>query len=454
MKVLSNWIESLTQIQTHERLPTLLSFLIVFTLMAAYFVLRPVRDAMASDWSDLEVSWLWNLQLALSIGLVALYSLAVSRLPLRRIVPGFYTLFAFSFMGFWLATPLVSNATLLEKAFYLWVAAFSLFNLSVFWSLMSEIFSPSQSRRLFAIIASGASAGAIVGPAIPVLFAGHLGLDGLMLVAAVGVLAVVPAILVLQELTARRYPDAERQIGLQGIGQPISRQWWSGFWDVINDPYLRAIGVFILLYVFVGSFVYFIQKNLLAEYSRVERTQILSGVSWLVNTATFACALLLTGRLVNRAGMASTLACVPLALLVGMGALAFSPLIIVLLAVDTARRVGNYAITRPAREMLFTRVTTDQRYKAKQVLDVVIYRGGDAFSGSVFALLTDGLGLALSTMALIGTGMAGLWALVGGYLGQRYEAAGEKSEVTEAYSGPATITPMTSAGNHPSIKLP
>lgn len=195
-------------VKPEERLATVLSFLMAFVLMAAYFVLRPVRDAMASDWSDTELSLLWNLQLVLSIVLVALYSLVVSRWSRRRIVPAVYTVFALSFLGFWQLTPLLSDARLLDQLFYLWVAAFSLFNLSVFWSLMSDTFDAEQGRRLFAIIASGASAGAIVGPAIPALFAEYLGLDRLMLLAAIAVLAVVPLILVLQ----RTIPAARRAI--------------------------------------------------------------------------------------------------------------------------------------------------------------------------------------------------------------------------------------------------
>ncbi len=418
----TGWIEQLTLVRPNERRATVLSFLVVFVLMASYFVLRPVRDAMASDWSDTEVSMLWNIQFFLSAGLVSLYSLAISKLPLKWVVPGVYSLFAMSFMTFWLVTPLVTDPTLLEKGFYLWVAAFSLFNLSVFWSFMADMFDHDQGRRLFAIIGAGASAGAIVGPAIPTLFAEAVGLDALMLIAAIGLLTVVPLIVWLQRIKVTALGNADRRISDGELSARLGGRWWTGFRDVISNRYLLAIGLFILLYVFIGSFVYFIQKNLLAEFTRIERTQILSGISWLVNTLTFACALLLTGRLVRRCGLATTLACVPLALLVGMAALAFAPWIVVLLAVDVVRRVGNYAVTRPAREMLFTKVSADQRFKAKPVLDVVVYRGGDAVSGTVFALLSEGLALGFMAISLVGSSVAALWAGVGVYLGRRYNA--------------------------------
>ncbi|MEO0973342.1 MAG: MFS transporter [Pseudomonadota bacterium] len=421
MSRVADWFEGITLIRPNERRATLLSFVVVFMLMASYFVLRPVRDAMASDWSDAEVSLLWNLQFFLSAGLVVLYSFTVSRVKLERVVPGVYAMFALSFLAFRLGTPLVSDPTLLEKGFYMWVSAFSLFNVSVFWSFMANTFTPDQSRRLFATIGAGASAGAIVGPAVPTLFAQALGLEALLLIASGGLLAVVPVILWLQRMKVTQLDNSQHHLSVDDLAQPLGQRWWSGFRDVLRNRYLLAIAVFILLYVFIGSFVYFIQKNLLVEFTRVERTQILSGISWLVNTLTFICALLVTGRLVRRCGMATTLALLPLVLLVGMAALAFAPMIVLLLAVDVARRVGNYAVTRPAREMLFTQVSTDQRFKAKPVLDVVVYRGGDAISGSLFALLSEGLALGLGAISLVGSAVAALWTVVALYLGRRYK---------------------------------
>ncbi|MEM9384949.1 MAG: MFS transporter [Pseudomonadota bacterium] len=433
------WFEGITLIRPNERQATVLSFLLVFLLMAAYFVLRPVRDAMASDWSDAQVSLLWNLQFFLSTGLVVLYSFAVSRLPLKRVVPGVYAVFAISFMAFCLITPVVSDPTWLEKAFYMWVSAFSLFNVSVFWSFMADTFTQDQSKRLFATIGAGASAGAIVGPALPALLAQAVGLETLLLIAASGLFAVVPIILRVQRLKLTQLDNAQHALSAEQLQGKLEGRWWSGFRDVLSNRYLLAIALFILLYVFIGSFMYFIQKNLLAEFTRVERTQILGGISWLVNTLTFACALLVTGRLVRRCGMAVTLACLPVTLVVAMAALAFAPLIVLLLAADVARRVGNYAVTRPAREMLFTQVSADQRFKAKPVLDVVVYRGGDAISGSAFALLSEGLALSLGAIALIGSAAAALWAWVGMDLGRRYgrmEGEGQR-EVSAASASPS-----------------
>jgi AAA family ATP:ADP antiporter len=419
-------LEQMILIRPTEQRATAASFAMVFLLMASYFVLRPVRDAMASDWSDAEVSLLWNIQFFLSVGLVSLYSLAVSRLAFRWVVPAVYGMFAASFFLFFLATPRLADPGLAEKAFYLWVAAFSLFNLSVFWSFMADTFRREQGQRLFAIIGSGASAGAIAGPSIPALYADSLGIDALMLIASLGLLLVIPLIFYLQRLKSTDLDNQSVQADL--TGQRIGGQWWSGFRDVVRNRYLLAIAVFITLYVFIGSFVYFEQKNLLADYSRPERAQILGAIDWVVNTLTFVCAFFVTGRVVQRLGMPFTLAVVPVVVTAGLVVLAFAPIIVVLLALQVARRVGNYAVTRPAREVLFTEVSTDERFKAKAVIDVVVYRGGDAVSGTLFALLTEGLGLGLAAVALIGAAIAGIWSALALFLGRLFDHSWQVSD--------------------------
>jgi AAA family ATP:ADP antiporter len=176
-----------------------------------------------------------------------------------------------------------------------------------------------------------------------------------------------------------------------------------------------------LLYVFIGSFVYFEQKNLLAEYSRPERAKILASIDWVVNSLTFVMAFFVTSRIVTKLGMPITLALMRILLVVGMLALALAPLIVIVMAVQVTRRAGNYAVTRPAREMLFSQVTQEQRFKSKPVIDIVVYRGGDAVSGTLFAFLFEGLGLGLALIALIGAGISTLWSAVAIFLGRRYE---------------------------------
>lgn len=409
-------VEKAVKVKPHELKATLVSFAFIFILMAAYYILRPVRDAMASDWSDAEVSFLWTLNFFISAAVVALYGVAVSKVKFQRLVPGVYAFFGLSFVAFYLGIHIVSDRTLLDKSFYVWVSVFSLFHVSVFWSFMSDIYDKQQAGRLFGFIAAGASAGALLGPSVPTLFAGVLGTDTLLLIAAV--MLVFPIMLILY-LNKLKYADLNNEAVQADLSAArIGGNPFAGFRLFFSSPFLLAIGVFILLYTSISSFIYFEQKNLLAVYDRETRTQILGGIDWVVNILTFAIALFGTSRLVTKFGMPTTLAIIPLFVVGGMLILAAAPIISVILALQVARRAGNYAITRPGREMLFTAVDRETRFKAKPVIDIVIYRGGDMLNSWAFTGLTMGLGLSLAAVALVGAVIAAIWALVGIYLGR------------------------------------
>lgn len=408
-----------SKIESHEVRAVVSSFLFVFALMAAYYILRPVRDAMASDWSDTEVSFLWNLNFFISIAIVAAYGFAVSRIQFKVLVPSVYAFFAASFVAFYFGVSLIHDRDLIDKIFYIWVSVFSLFHVSVFWSFMSDLFSKEQAGRLFAVIAAGASAGALVGPLIPTLFAQVVGTDVLMLIAAITLMIPIPLIVYLERLKVLELHNENLHVNISEArigGKPLA-----GFKMFFTNRYLLAIGLFIVLYTAIGSFVYFEQKNLLVDFDRATRTQILGGVDVVVNVLTFGIGLFATSRIVTRFGMPVTLALVPVFIAAGLLILAFAPILTVVLALQVARRAGNYGITRPAREMLFTAVDRETRFKAKPVIDIAVYRGGDAASSIAFAGLTDGLGLGLGAMAAVGAGIAAVWAYVGRRLGRNYE---------------------------------
>jgi AAA family ATP:ADP antiporter len=194
------FLRSASLIKERELNAVVSSFLFVVVLMSAYYILRPVRDAMASDWSDAEVSWLWTLNFFISTGVVALYGAAVSRFRFKLLVPATYGIFAASFVSFYVLGSFFADRTLIDKSFYVWVSVFSLFHISVFWSFMSELFSKEQSGRLFGVIAAGASVGGLVGPTVPAFFSASLGTDNLMLIASVMLLLTIPIIFHLQAL--------------------------------------------------------------------------------------------------------------------------------------------------------------------------------------------------------------------------------------------------------------
>ncbi|MFK8021312.1 MAG: NTP/NDP exchange transporter [Pseudomonadales bacterium] len=423
-------LERTLDVRDNELKATIAAFLFIFILMAAYYVLRPVRDALASDWTDAEVSWLWTLNFFISTGFVALYGLIVSKVRFDRLVPSIYAFFALSFLLFYLVGKSANDAVLLDKSFYVWVSAFALFHVSVFWSFMADTFSKEQAGRIFGSLAAGASLGAIAGPLISGLFASSLGVENLMLIAAVMLLLPIPLILYLQQLKHGELGNHQLSVDEEQLkmgGNPFK-----GFKEFFTNPYLLAIGVFLILYTGIGSFVYLEQKNLLAEFDRDTRTMIYGYRDAVVNTVTFVLAFFVTGRLVSKMGMQVALPVIPILIILGMLILAFSPLLLVALGLHVVSKAGNYGLTRPAREMLFTQVSREDRFKAKPVIDIVAYRGGDVIMGWFFTGLTQGLGFGMAAVAGVGAVIAALWAMVGWFLGRTYErsAAAEAEAAT------------------------
>ena len=417
--IILNFLNTASKIKEREVKAVVFSFLFVVILMSAYYILRPVRDAMASDWTDAEVSWLWTLNFFISTVIVALYGIMVSKFRFRLLVPAMYGIFAGSFIIFYVLGSIYEDRILIDKAFYVWVSVFSLFHISVFWSFMSELFSKEQSSRLFGVIAVGASVGGLIGPSITAIFSVSLGTDKLMLIASTMLLIPIPIIFFLQSLKTK-------ELNNEVLNTPISNQSiggnpLAGFKMFFSNPYLLSIGVFILLYTGISSFVYFELKNLLSDFSRPERSVIWAQMDLAVNILAISTGLFATGRIVTRFGMPATIAMVPIIICIGLLILAISPLLGVVMILQIVRRAGNYAVTRPAREMLFTLVNQETRFKAKPVIDIVAYRGGDMITAWLFTGLTQGLGLGLAAVAAIGAGIAGLWTLVGIYLGRWFE---------------------------------
>ncbi|GAB4235496.1 MAG: MFS transporter [Chlamydiales bacterium] len=375
---------------------------------------------MASDWTDAELSFLWTLNFFLSTGVVALYGWVVTRIRFDRLVPTVYGFFAASFF---MCSIEITGAphyhVWFNKSFYVWVSIFSLFNISVFWSFMSDLYTKEQAGRLFPIIGAGASAGALIGPSIPTLLSEILGTQKLLYISSSLIVLVIPIVLFLQSSKqAKERSDFLEPINLSQTR--IGGNPFAGFRDFLTNRYLMAIGVFIVLYTAISSILYFQQKNLLAVFDLAERTQILGGVDWIVNILTFVIAFFATGRLIEYFGASFTLSSVPFAMFFGLSIVVFSPVLIIVLILQVLRRAGNYAITRPAREMLFTLVDREQRFKAKPVIDIVAYRGGDMITSWGFAALTQGLGYGLSATAIAGAIITLFWGILGIYLGKRF----------------------------------
>ena len=415
----SKFINLSTRIKPSEIRATLLSFSFVFLLMTAYFILRPVRDAMSSDWTDTELSWLWTSTFFFSFIAVSLYGEIISRIKFNYVVPGVYVFFSISFFAFNFLSLILIDPDIINKIFYVWLSVFSLFHVSVFWSFISNIFSKEQAPRLFGFIASGASIGAILGPSVPILFANQVGTMNLLIIAGIILLIPVPLISWLEKIQFSELKN--HKVNLDETKNTIKKDFLSGFSSLIKNPYLISISLFILFYVVMNTFIYFELRKLLIDFDRDARTQIWASIDLIVNVLAIVTAIFLTGRITTRFGMPTTLALIPVLMVLGWLVVAISPILLFLIGLQIIRRAGNYAITKPGREMLFTLVDNEARYKVKPVIDIVVYRGGDMLTAWFYTFLTATLGLGLSGVSIIAAAVASLWALTGLYLGKRYK---------------------------------
>ena len=291
-------IKAATKIEPNELRATVLSFLFVFVLMTAYFILRPVRDSLSSDWTDEQLSWLWTSTFFISIIAVTIYGAIISRIRMRVIVPSVYAFFAATFVAFYVAGSTLGDNDLVNRAYYVWLSVFSLFHLSVFWTFMSGLYNKEQAKRLFAIIAMGATAGALVGPTVPTFFADKIGNLNLLLIAAV--LLMLPSVFIvrLEKLRVLELGNSEVQADLSE-NQRLNSNPLSGFKTFVSNPYLLAIGLFIVLYVVMSTFIYFELRKMLGDFDRDVRTQIWGGIDLAVNSLTFVIGLFATGRIAD-----------------------------------------------------------------------------------------------------------------------------------------------------------
>jgi len=302
------------------------------------------------------------------------------------------------------------------RVFFVWLSVFNLFVVSVFWSFMVDIYSQEQSRRLFGIIAVGGTSGAIAGPALTAQLATILGVFNLLLVSA-AMLAVALICIWRLRLWARETTGADNdRVALKG-------HWWEGLTRVCQSRYLWGVSGYILLYTTAATFLYFIQAHVVEDAfaSSAQRTRVFALIDLATNSLTVALQLFVTSRVVQRWGVAVLLSIVPAVVAVGFLALGWAPALAVVAAVQVLRRAGNYAMARPGREMLYGVLARVDKYKSKNFIDTVVYRGGDAVSGWLYTGMAV-VGLGMGGIAWAAIPLALLWLGIGVFLGGRYHA--------------------------------
>lgn len=407
-------LQRVVDVKRDEVVALLLSFTYFFLLLFSYYVIRPVRDAMGAEGGVRQLHWLFTGTFVATLVVVPLFGVAVARLPRRRFVPLIYRFFIVNIAVFWALIHFDVSRVTVARAFFIWASVYNLFVVSVFWSFMADSFRNEQGRRLFGFIAAGGSLGALLGPYMTRELAEPLGIGGLLLISAVGLELSVRAA---GALAARAVNTSDREPERVIGGNPFA-----GITRVLGSPYLFGIALYILCLTITATMFYFHQIDIAREAfdDREGRTAFFASIDLFTNLLTIAIQVYLAGRLIKWIGVAAVLAILPLVTAVGLVALAAAPALWVLVAFQTMRRATNYALARPARELLYTVVGREDKYKAKNVTDTVVYRGGDALTSWGFAALASA-GMTLGATTIVVLPFAGLWLVTGVLLGKRQE---------------------------------
>ncbi|MFV3385745.1 NTP/NDP exchange transporter [Pseudomonas sp. NY15364] len=414
--------------QRNELWPALAGFALFFCLFSGYFMLRPIREAMGIVSGVENLQWLFTATFVVMLIAVPLFAWLSSRVPRIHFIDWVYGFFTLNLALFALLFFSADESVWLARSFYVWISVYNLFVVSVAWSLMADVFDSEQAKRLFAFIAAGASVGGLAGPALSTLLIGALGQAGLILLAAV-LLAV--ALTLKQVLMRWREQGGAGRAGAvqaESPRRPVPGNPFSGLTRVLASPYLLGIAGFVILLATASTFLYFEQARLVAELfpDRAAQVRVFGVIDFVVQAGALIAQLFITGRIARRMGVRVLLACVPLMVCVGFIGLALMPSFAMLAALMIVRR--EYAFVRPGREMLFAPLDAESKYKAKNFIDTVIYRAGDAMSGWLKSLL-DMLAQGAWLVALVGAASAALWGLLSWYLGGQADQRSAEKKV-------------------------
>jgi ATP:ADP antiporter, AAA family len=398
-----------------------LAFSCNFVLFGDYYVLRPVRDTVATLYSVAQLNYLFMATFVAVMLCAPVYAALTARYRLSQVLPGL--------LWFWLSTMLLfavllhvaPSNSLVGGAYFVWFTVSNLYLISEFWTLMVELFNAAQATRLFAFIAAGGGIGAVAGSLATRSLVQALGLDGLLLIAAVAFLLVIVLVqLLIREKRQRQQSGLATQRSTMDHALPGSPL--AGFRELLAQPYLRQQAVFILLMTWVATISYFLQTEVIARNisSVAGRAVAIADIDLVVNVFTALVLIAGVGQFVRRFGLTATLVLNPVIMIAAFIGLLFAPTVFMVQLLQVVRRVTQYAIARPSREISFAVLDQEQRYRAKNVIDIAVYRFGDA-SASLMQAALRALGTGVLTVVALGVATAGLWGWAAVALGRRYE---------------------------------
>ena len=387
-----------------------------FLVLFSYYILRPIREQISTSYGTENLMWLfWAVFLSMLLA-IPLYSYLVGKIDRRLLVPSIYILFLASLLTFWAAMNFASDAAQIwiSRALFVWISFYGLFIVSFFWSVVGDLLSTGEGRRLYGYIFGSGTIGGLAGSQIAIYLAKPLGNANLLL---------VPAILLV--LAYAVYFHLEEKFKESGFvrgdksGQATGGNPFAGFTAVIQSRYLFAICIFGLLLAVCGTTVYYQQSEIVAQAieSKEDRTAYFASINFYVSLVTLLFQFVIAGFLMRTIGIGWTLACLPIAYIIGISSLAVSPSIAVLAVVSVLGRSAEYGICNPAREVLFTSVGREDRYKAKSFIDTVVRRGGDSMVGNLYHTARETLGFKMVTMSLIALPIAAVWTGLAVFIG-------------------------------------
>jgi AAA family ATP:ADP antiporter len=405
-----------------------LAFVFNFVVLGGYYVIRPIRDEIGASSGVEKLPWMFTATLLAMLVANALFSAIVARMSRRRFIPIGYRFFIANLLIFFalMKTANPAQQVWIGRTFFVWLSVSNLFVVTLFWTFMTDLFSNEQGKRLFGFISIGGSLGAICGGAITVSLVRQLGAANLFLVSAV-MFELAAQCVRFFPADFKRADDAGSQQNQSGADRAIGGSVWSGITHICRSPYLFALFIFIVLYTTTSTWTYFQQSDLTGHslMDRAARTAFLGKLDVAVNTLTLFGQLFLTGRIMKWLGVTPTLILMPALSLVGFVVIGISPILSVLAVFQVLRRASTFAFMRPAREVLFTVLRREDKYKAKSVIDTFAYRVGDQVGAWSYPLLNKQLGLSLSAISFVAVPVIAIWCAITLWLGHKQRRLAE-----------------------------
>ena len=429
MTTLERWLARVMPATPQERAAALWSFAYFFALLAGYYVLRPLRDQMGIAGGVKNLPWLFTATFLTLLVAQPLYGALVARLPRARFIPIVYHFFVANLLVFWALLTFDVETAVVARVFFVWVSVFNLFAVAVFWSFMADLFTSEQGKRLFGFIGAGGTAGALLGPIITIWLSVPLGPVNLMIAAVIFLELAVFCVYRLERNVVMR---EQAQAPTESIGGSA----FAAIPELVRSPYMLGIGAWVALLSYAATIIYFEQAHIVSEAVKSAglQTRIFASIDLAVSLLTLVTQLFITGQVLKRVGTGVAAAALPIVYIVGFAVLAVMPTLIVVVTVQVVQRWMNFAIANPARQLFFTVVTREEKYKAKNLVDVVVYRGSDALSGWIFDTL-QGLGLKLGAIALCSLPVVAGWAVLSLALGREQEKRSARRRETSTVEG-------------------